>query len=44
MNSQLRDLADTAVVVAPTQAAELGGDGTEVEVHERAAVSRHRAR
>ncbi len=32
MNSQLRELADTAVMVAPSQAAELGGDGTEVEV------------
>jgi anaerobic selenocysteine-containing dehydrogenase len=32
MNSQLRDLTDTAVMVAPTRAAELGGDGTEVEV------------
>jgi anaerobic selenocysteine-containing dehydrogenase len=32
MNSQLRNLADTAVMVAPSQAAALGGDGTEVEV------------
>ncbi|HEX4019174.1 MAG TPA: molybdopterin-dependent oxidoreductase [Frankiaceae bacterium] len=32
MNSQLRDLTDTAVMVAPSRAAELGGDGTEVEV------------
>jgi anaerobic selenocysteine-containing dehydrogenase len=32
MNSQLRALTDTAVMVASTRAAELGGDGTEVEV------------
>ncbi len=32
MNSQLRELADTAVMVAPAQAVELGGDGVEVEV------------
>jgi hypothetical protein len=32
MNSQLRELTDTAVMVAPSRAAELGGDGTEVEV------------
>jgi anaerobic selenocysteine-containing dehydrogenase len=32
MNSQLRNLTDTAVMVAPARAAELGGDGTEVEV------------
>jgi anaerobic selenocysteine-containing dehydrogenase len=32
MNSQLRNLTDTAVMVAPSQAAELGGDGTRVEV------------
>lgn len=32
MNSQLRNLTDTAVMVAPGRAAELGGDGTEVEV------------
>ncbi len=32
MNSQLRELTDTAVMVAPSHAAELGGDGTEVEV------------
>jgi anaerobic selenocysteine-containing dehydrogenase len=32
MNSQLRNLTDTAVMVAPDQAAELGGDGTRVEV------------
>jgi anaerobic selenocysteine-containing dehydrogenase len=32
MNSQLRNLTDTAVMVAPGQAAELGGDGTRVEV------------
>jgi anaerobic selenocysteine-containing dehydrogenase len=32
MNSQLRELTDTAVMVAPARAAELGGDGTDVEV------------
>jgi hypothetical protein len=32
MNSQLRNLADTAVMVDPALADELGGDGTEVEV------------
>ncbi len=32
MNSQLRDLTNTAVMVAPARAAELGGDGTKVEV------------
>ena len=32
MNSQLRELADTAVMVAPRHAAELGGDGARVEV------------
>jgi anaerobic selenocysteine-containing dehydrogenase len=32
MNSQLRHLTETAVMVDPTRAAELGGDGTEVEV------------
>jgi anaerobic selenocysteine-containing dehydrogenase len=32
MNSQLRNLTDTAVMVAPARAAELGGDGTKVEV------------
>ena len=32
MNSQLRELTDTAVMVSPSQAVELGGDGTEVEV------------
>jgi anaerobic selenocysteine-containing dehydrogenase len=32
MNSQLRNLTDTAVMVAPSRAAELGGDGTRVEV------------
>ena len=32
MNSQLRNLTDTAVMVDPNRAAELGGDGTAVEV------------
>ena len=32
MNSQLRNLTDTAVMVSPKRAAELGGDGAEVEV------------
>jgi anaerobic selenocysteine-containing dehydrogenase len=32
MNSQLRNLTSTAVLVHPAQAAALGGDGTEVEV------------
>ncbi len=32
MNSQLRNLAELAISVSPAQAAELGGDGTEVEV------------
>jgi anaerobic selenocysteine-containing dehydrogenase len=32
MNSQLRNLASTAILVHPTTAADLGGDGTEVEV------------
>ena len=32
MNSQLRNLAEVAVIVHPAKAAELGGDGTEVEV------------
>ncbi len=32
MNSQLRDLTETAVMVAPDAATALGGDGTEVEV------------
>ena len=32
MNSQLRELTDTAVMVSPARAAELGGDGSEVEV------------
>jgi anaerobic selenocysteine-containing dehydrogenase len=32
MNSQLRNLADVAVLVHPSAAADLGGDGTEVEV------------
>jgi anaerobic selenocysteine-containing dehydrogenase len=32
MNSQLRNLTDTAVMVSPNRAAELGGDGTRVEV------------
>ena len=33
MNSQLRNLAQVAVLVHPAEAAALGGDGTEVEVH-----------
>ena len=32
MNSQLRNIATVAVLVHPAAAAELGGDGTEVEV------------
>ena len=32
MNSQLRELADGVISVHPAKAAELGGDGTEVEV------------
>jgi anaerobic selenocysteine-containing dehydrogenase len=32
MNSQLRELTDTAVMVSPSRAVDLGGDGTEVEV------------
>ncbi len=40
MNSQLRELEDCVVLVHPTKAAALGGDGTEVEV--RAAHGRIR--
>ena len=45
MNSQLRNLTDTAVMVAPSRAAELGGDGTQVEVRGGGPDRcRHRAR
>jgi anaerobic selenocysteine-containing dehydrogenase len=40
MNSQLRNLAGTAVLVHPATAADLGGDGIEVEVRTSNAVVR----
>jgi anaerobic selenocysteine-containing dehydrogenase len=40
MNSQLRELADGVISVHPARAAELGGDGTEVEVRAAAGSAR----
>jgi anaerobic selenocysteine-containing dehydrogenase len=40
MNSQLRELAEGVISVHPARAAELGGDGTEVEVRAAAGSAR----
>jgi anaerobic selenocysteine-containing dehydrogenase len=40
MNSQLRNLTSTAVLVDPATAARLGGDGTEVEVRTASGATR----